>query len=487
MRARLHAGSNLDRLPAQDAKQQSRPHSSLPAGVSDRRTARGLRIAILVAAVALPLFAASPAQALRSEFYGIVQGPANAQDRVGMKTLKIRTDRIIMNWRDIETRKGVRDWTETDAEYGALAAQGIRVLPFVWGSPEWTNNGAGTLARPPTSSADQTAWRDFLRAAVGRYGPGGFYWTSKFPQQHPGVPPLPVTAWQIWNEPNLRKYFAPGATVQASAQKYVTLLQVSRTAIRSIDPAAKIVLAGMPIAGDSTADGFLQNIYNIAGSKNYFEVAALHPYACNVLGVKNGITKFRGTMNRNADSGAELWFTEFAWGSGPPDQFCKNKGEAGQRDLLNQSYLLFLQNRTAWNLQRVYWFLFRDPPAGSDYARLCSICGTAGLLRNNRTTKPAYATFRNFTTETTRPVVTITGGPAAGGTISDTTPTFTFSSNEPGSTFMCRYDSNPFGNCKSPNTKATPLTAGSHTFAVKAVDAPGNESTVKTRTFTVSP
>jgi len=127
--------------------------------------------------------------------------------------------------------------------------------------------------------------------------------------------------------------------------------------------------------------------------------------------------------------------------------------------------------------------LWRDPASGSDYAQFCSICGTAGLLRNDRTKKPAYNAFTGFTAETTRPVASISGGPSAGSFTNDSTPTFSFASNEAGSTFVCRYDSSPFTACSSPYTRS--LANGAHTFSVKAIDAPGNESVIVSRSFTV--
>ena len=221
----------------------------------------------------------------------------------------------------------------------------------------------------------------------------------------------------------------------------------------------------------------------MAGVKTDFDAAALHPYGCDLDQVRTGLQKFSAVMKNHGDGATPLWITEFAWGSGQPDQFCKNKGETGQRDLLISSFRLFLQNRKAWNIQRVYWFLWRDPDPASTYATYCSFCGTAGLLRYDRSPKPAYYAFRSFTAETTPPVASITGGPTQGSFTKDSTPTFSFASNEAGSTFVCRYDSSPFATCSSPYTRS--LANGAHTFSVKAIDAPGNESTIVSRSFTV--
>ncbi len=146
---------------------------------------------------------------------------------------------------------------------------------------------------------------------------------------------------------------------------------------------------------------------------------------------------------------------------------------------------MFLAHRKAWNLQRLYWFLWRDPAADSPAVRLCSICGTAGLLRYNRTAKPAFAPSGASRPRPPRRWRRSPRGRPAGSFTNDSTPTFRFASNEPGSTFSCRFDASPFAACASPFTRATPLTNGAHTFYVKAIDAPGNESTVKSRSFTV--
>ena len=161
----------------------------------------------------------------------------------------------------------------------------------------------------------------------------------------------------------------------------------------------------MPGFGDSKAWVFLDTIYDVAGSKNYFDVTALHPYARDINEFRSELNLFRTSIVNHGDAATPMWLTEWAWGSGPADQFGHNVGLTGQQTMLNNSVKLVLQQRTAWNIQRMYWFLWRDPEPGSFYAHLCSICGTAGLLRFNRTAKPAYNTFKSFTTETVAPSV----------------------------------------------------------------------------------
>jgi CSLREA domain-containing protein len=77
---------------------------------------------------------------------------------------------------------------------------------------------------------------------------------------------------------------------------------------------------------------------------------------------------------------------------------------------------------------------------------------------------------RAFTVDTIAPETTILEGPS--GATSDSTPTFTFSS-ETGATFECALDNGAFAGCASPQTTAV-LTDGPHTFDVRATDAAGN-------------
>jgi hypothetical protein len=88
--------------------------------------------------------------------------------------------------------------------------------------------------------------------------------------------------------------------------------------------------------------------------------------------------------------------------------------------------------------------------------------------------------------DTIAPTTTIDSGPS--GETTDETPTFGFSSSEPGSSFRCSVDGGPLGSCSGPGATHTtaPLGLGPHTFSVVSVDGAGNGSQPATRAFTVA-
>jgi hypothetical protein len=433
--------------------------------------------AIVLAVLALSLLAPSTAAAARSEFFGIVQiATLDNQDLQGMAAARVRTDRFVLKWGWVQPSQSSYDWDSADRFIGELAYHRIRAVPSVWGNPSWL---AGSSSTPPIGGpAGEEAWRSFLRALVTRYGPGGTYWANGYRQQYgANATPLPIQSWQIWNEPNLQKYFAP----TPSPGKYARLLQISHDAIKNKDPQARIVLAGMPGQGDIDAWDFLNSLYSVSGIKGRFDAAALHPYTSTIDQLRSAVQRFRGVMKNRNDAATPLWITELAWGSAEPDGFGINKGPLGQAQMLNRAYTEILGHRKAWNVERLFWYHWRDP---ADPVATCSFCGSAGLLEYDRTEKLAYDKFIGFTAETTRPQVTFTAGPGQGSSINDPTPTFSFVSSEPGSTFVCHVDGAAFKACSSPKTLA-PLSDGTHAFFVRAIDAPGNESTVVWRYFKV--
>ncbi|HTN25761.1 MAG TPA: Ig-like domain-containing protein, partial [Solirubrobacteraceae bacterium] len=150
-------------------------------------------------------------------------------------------------------------------------------------------------------------------------------------------------------------------------------------------------------------------------------------------------------------------------------------------------------------------FAFSSSEAGSTFA--CSIdagepvaCDspfTAAALADGEHTFAVAATdalgntaaapaVRTFTVDTAAPQTAVADGPPEGGTTTDSTPAFAFSSDAPGSTFECSIDGGAAFDCASPYTP-TALADGEHTFAVTAIDASGNrDPTPTTRSFRVT-
>ncbi|MGK2932185.1 MAG: hypothetical protein ACSLFD_05380, partial [Solirubrobacterales bacterium] len=72
-------------------------------------------------------------------------------------------------------------------------------------------------------------YKNFLRALVDRYGPGGEFWTDVYESNRA----WPIRTWQIWNEANFFYFSTP-----VSAKNYTSLLKMSGSAIKSVDPNA---------------------------------------------------------------------------------------------------------------------------------------------------------------------------------------------------------------------------------------------------------
>jgi hypothetical protein len=119
----------------------------------------------------------------------------------------IRLIRQPFGWADF-----VRDPQRFDDFVGAAADAGIRVLPVLVGS-----KSAGGM-KPPADPARFAGWAALLAR---RYGPAGSFWKGRAKK-------LPITSWQVWNEPNIKAWWAPKPDPAA----YAALLRQTAEAIR---------------------------------------------------------------------------------------------------------------------------------------------------------------------------------------------------------------------------------------------------------------
>ncbi len=296
--------------------------------------------------------------------------------------------RALFYWKAIEPGNGFFDWTEPDAAVGNAAMHRVRAAPFIAGTPPWvtgcTQEQIVCDAKAPVKThAQRLAWRTLLEALVNRYGPHGRFW-----RVHPELPYRPIRTWQIWNEPNLPRFYYPHPSING----YRTLLKISWKSIHRLDAGAKIVLAG--ISPDRRHRGmsppkFVSRLYNGGGGR-WFDIATIHPYAPAFPGVKRRMVQMRQIMRQSHDAGTPVWVTEVGWSSQPPRKgAAHNVGTEGQARLVRKSFRLFVQHRRQWRLTRVFYFAWADVPYGD--TSLWQL--NAGLVYADATPKPAWATF----------------------------------------------------------------------------------------------
>jgi len=272
------------------------------------------------------------------------------------------------------------DLSRFDAVVLDAARRGLPVLPIVTGTPGWAGRRPGDETSPPR---DPRLYAAFLTTLLGRYGPRGSLWA-----EHPELPARPIRAWQVWNEPNLTRYWTPPRR-QTFARSYVELLRAAHGAIRRADPGARVVLAGLP----NESWIALRKVYR-AGGRRYFDAVALHPYTGKPRNVVRLVELARREMRRFGDVRKPVWITELSWPA------AKGKTEntsgfettdAGQARRLADAVRLLARARGRLRIERVFWYTWlseEGSPNSFDYS------GLRRVRRGSIVSVPALSAFR---------------------------------------------------------------------------------------------
>jgi len=289
--------------------------------------------------------------------------------------------RQTFDWARIEPAPGRYDLSFYDGYVSALARRHLRLLPILFNPPPFRSSAPaeprhGTY--PPRRPADMG---EFGALIARRYGPGGSFW-----REHPELPRLPVRSWQVWNEPNLPAYWPSGP----DAAEYVRLLRATGRGIRSVDPTAEIITAGLP---DSSLGVPLRDYVAAmyaAGGADAFDTLAVNPYGLDARGVLDTVRAVRAVASENGDNPA-VWVTELGWATGGPRSDFR-VSEPRQAELLEETVLALARRRRDLHIRGVVYFNWRDstPYAGGrDFFGLHT-----GLLRLDGDAKPALASYK---------------------------------------------------------------------------------------------
>jgi hypothetical protein len=272
------------------------------------------------------------------------------------------------------------DLTQLDGVVLQAARRGLPVLPIVTGTPGWAASRPGDETSPPR---DPALYARFLRTLVARYGPRGSLWA-----EHPELRARPIRDWQIWNEPNLTRYWTPPRG-QGFARSYVRLLRAADRALKAADPGARTILAGLP----NESWVALKRIYR-AGGRRSFDAVALHPYTGRPRNVVRLADRARRVMRRHGDRRKPIWITELSWPAAKGrtrnvEGFTTT--DRGQAKRLGKGLRLLARARKRLRLQRVFWYTWlsrEDSPNAFDYS------GLRRVREGRVVSVPALAAYR---------------------------------------------------------------------------------------------
>jgi hypothetical protein len=271
---------------------------------------------------------------------------------------------------------------------------GVPAIVTLWRTPAWAARSPRHPA--PTGVPQLAAWRSYVMAAATRY-------SGHHPDPAGGVLPR-VSAWEIWNESNLSRYFSPQV---GSPELYTELLNAAYDAIKAVGARhgyRQTVAGGSLYRSGASGVAPIPFLRGMRAANARFDVISVHPYnAVPGLGPREGegdttgnnvATGNFGRLIREADRlwpgrRPRFWVTEYGWKSWPD----RVQGVAPdlQARFLRDGVRTFRALHP--RVEVLVWFLLRDEPLRYPDGHAG---WQTGLRYVDGRPKPSYAAFREL-------------------------------------------------------------------------------------------
>lgn len=285
-----------------------------------------------------------------------------------MRAIGITRVRLDLSWARVEGTRGRYDWSQPDRVFGEARKRGITILAVIGYQPEWAQRH-DSAGRP--LPVDRAGFARFAGAAATRYR-------------------TQVGAWEIWNEPNLQRFW----TAAPDPAQYAALVNAVAPRLRAGDPGARILVGSMAPANDAPGSAvspmtFLRGIYARVPLDN-FDAVSVHPYSYPAMptgqeewNTFHRMHRLRQIMASNRDGGSKIWLTEYGAPTGTSDDAVSERTQAtmlvsGVREARRRGYT-----------GPVYLYSLRD--AGTDAGNRED---NFGVLTHDRRAKASYAALR---------------------------------------------------------------------------------------------
>lgn len=304
-----------------------------------------------------------------------------AQDRTttALRGLGSEWVRMSIRWSDsVESSDGTYNsstLSSFDRAVDLARGAGYRIILMVDGSPSWAHDGTNSSS-PPRDNAELAEFMAFL--------------ASRYAGK--------VQAYEVWNEPNVPASWPSGP----DPARYAQMLRAVAPAIRSADPTAKVVFAGL-----SRNDyDYLEGVYTaMPDIGDFFDVMATHPYVYYGLspeavwldddgriskGAFSAYREVHATMEAHGDT-KPIWFTEFGWSTSAQSVlYDQGVSPETQADYLARAYRCLEQDPY---VEVATWYALRDQIWQDDADAWAA---QLGLMTTGATRKPAYDALRDY-------------------------------------------------------------------------------------------
>ncbi len=232
------------------------------------------------------------------------------------------------------------NWTGVDDAVRSASARGKKVIFVIAEAPQFAigpgtpgpNSGSGSW------NPDPTMFSQFVHAAALRY-------SGSYPDpQHPGSSLPRVKYWEPWNEPNIPGFFSAPDPVSA----YRTLLNRAYATLKAVHSDNLVFLGGLapvkPFPNSYAPLDFAAKVLclrmvgtHFAANRSChqrasFDVLAIHSYTLGATPTKHAavpgdvfpadfgeVQNLARTENRVHGGNHQVWVTEFAWYTNPPN------------------------------------------------------------------------------------------------------------------------------------------------------------------------
>jgi hypothetical protein len=213
-----------------------------------------------------------------------------------------RLDRWEFRWDSIEPSNGRWNFQPDDDAVAAARAAGLQVVGVIDGTPRWAaakgqppGNGLPRgLTKPYTNP--KNIWAAFVRGTVSHYQGQ-------------------VTAWEIWNEPDVPTFW------HGTADDYFAALKAAYLTIKAVDPSAQVLIAGMVVPNLTFLSTVLVDARSDPESSaehGYFDAAAWHGYGQARLLYAN-VLNVRDLLASDGFPGVPVWVTEDGFPASNPN------------------------------------------------------------------------------------------------------------------------------------------------------------------------